>query len=704
MPPTCQQFQVRLRDSGIMTAEELEAFASGVPLSTAEDDAHTLAQALVDAQRLTPFQAEVLLADAARPLRLGNYLLLDRVGSGGMGHVHKAVHERMNRVVALKLLPPMAALDEGLVSRFRREVQVAAKLHHPNIVTAYDADEADGVHFLVMELVEGRDLGQVVTEDGPLAWDVALDTIRQAAEGLAYAHREGVLHRDVKPANLLVDEAGTVKVLDMGLARLDASEGLTTTGEFLGTAATMAPEQGEDLRLVDERSDVYGLGCTLYYLLTGRHVYAGESAVQMLLAHASQPVPRLRDACPDLPPSVEYLFESMVQKDKADRPADMPAVLEAIQAIREGEAPELPPVAPASDPLPAHSRRRWVGAAAALVVVAVVAVLLATRSGTDGGGNGAADARAAALAGPLIRTLRGHQGAVHGVAVHPDGRRILSASGDGTIGVWNRDSGELVDRLYGHADSVRSVLCLADGKTAVSSSDDASIRIWDLTRSETTKVLTGHEAKVRQLALAPDESFVASVSKDGTLRLWDLPEGKERLQGSEHGAWVGDNRGFLSVAIHPEGTVLATTAFDRMVRLWDASSLGVRQALGPHASDVGFIAFGRDGSHLLYDVNGGEVRVMGADAREEICRLIGHEDWVYALACAHHAPVVATGSQDTTIRLWNYRTGRLLATLKGHEYTVGALAFTADDAVLVSGAGDETVRLWDVSRITQASD
>ena len=658
---------------------------------------------MVEAERLTAFQAEVLLAETTRPLRLGNYLLLDRVGHGGMGLVHKAVHERMNRVVALKVLPPVAAMDSGLVARFRREVQVAAKLHHPHVVTAYDADEANGVHFLVMELVEGRDLGAIVEQEGPLSIDDALDCVEQAAEGLAYAHGEGVLHRDVKPANLLRDASGRVKVLDMGLARLDSSEGLTTTGEFLGTAMTMAPEQGDDVRLVDERSDVYGLGCTLYFLLTGHHVYERDSAVQLLLAHARDPIPRLRDARPDAPASLEELFESMVGKDRDDRPPTMQAVIAGLRAVRAGETPDLPPAPSAGRRrLPPWTRR---GRAPAALLVVVLAGLFAWSAlGTPEGGAPNPKRAAARLEATLLRTLRGHDGTVHGVAVHPDGRRILSASGDGTVGIWDLATGESLGRLEGHADAVRSVVCLRDGNTVVSASDDGSIRVWDLAKRATVSVLSGHEAKVRQLALAPDESWVASASKDGTLRIWDLPAGTERARRSEHAAWVGDNMGLLSLAVRQDGRVLATSAFDRTVRIWDTATFEVVRTLGPHASDVGQVAFTADGSRLLYDLEGGHVRVMDGDGAAEAAHVVAHEDWVYSIACAHGAPIVATGSQDRSICLWNHETGEILATLTGHDYTIGALAFSLDDHVLVSGSGDETVRLWDVRRFTTASD
>ena len=494
MPPTRAQFTTRLVDSGIMTVEELGSFEDTLTTEIAPDDPAALADALVASEKLTPFQAEVLLGEAPAPLRLGNYLLLDRVGSGGMGQVHKAIHERMNRIVALKVLPPLLAMDEGLVKRFRREVQVAAQLHHPNIVTAYDADEADGLHFLVMELVDGRDLEAIVEEHGPLGIDEALACVEQAAEALEYAHGRGVLHRDVKPANLLRHEDGRVKVLDMGLARLESSEGLTTTGEVIGTVATMAPEQGDDVHAVDERSDVYALGCTLYFLLTGAHVYEGDSPLKVLLAHARDPIPDLKAARPDAPDGVVALFRSMVQKRREDRPQTMRAVIEAVHALREHRMPALPAPAP-----PPRTRAPWPAITIGVLATALLGVLLWQVLGGSGADEPAGPRRIAPA-----HTLVGHVGTVHAVAAHPDGRRVLSASGDDTVGIWDLSSNALVGRLEGHEDAVRDVVCTRDGRTVITCSDDATLRIWDLATKTTRRVLQGHAGKVRKIALAPD--------------------------------------------------------------------------------------------------------------------------------------------------------------------------------------------------------
>ena len=216
----------------------------------------------------------------------------------------------MKRVVALKILPPAALKDTQAIKRFQHEVEAAAKLLHPNIVTAFDAGEANGQNYLVMEYVEGHDLAAVVSQQGPLPLDKTLDYITQAVRGLAFAHSKGIVHRDIKPANLLVDLQGTVKILDMGLARLDdptIDAGLTQSGQMMGTVEYMAPEQAFD-GAMRTAADIYSLGCTLYRLLTGEPMYTGESLMQVSLAHRELPIPDLRPQLPGISSQFEAVF------------------------------------------------------------------------------------------------------------------------------------------------------------------------------------------------------------------------------------------------------------------------------------------------------------------------------------------------------------------------------------------------------------
>jgi serine/threonine protein kinase len=332
------EFSRALVEIGLIDAAELESFAAD-----SAEGVLGLSRALVKAGKLTAYQAAAVYQKKSRGLLIGNYLILDKLGQGGMGVVFKARHRRLGRVGALKILPPSFARDRSAVLRFRREVEAAGLLKHPNLVAALDADEDRGVHFLVMDYVEGRDLDRVVRNRGPMQVNQVVDCLIQAARGLEAAHAQGIVHRDIKPGNLMLDNAGTVRVLDLGLARIvDAANPfnktargrLTESGMYMGTVDYMAPEQAEDSHRVDHRADIYSLGCTLYFLLTGQEPFLGGTVLTRLMAHMEHPAPSLRIARPDIPPALDAVYLKMMAKRPADRPASMTEVIALLEASK----------------------------------------------------------------------------------------------------------------------------------------------------------------------------------------------------------------------------------------------------------------------------------------------------------------------------------------------------------------------------------
>jgi serine/threonine protein kinase len=281
--------------------------------------------------------------DPTPPFALGQYQVVEKIGQGGMGSVYRALHPRLKKEFALKILRAQSTADPRAVARFQREMEAIGRLDHHNIVRATDAGEARGLHFLVMELVAGIDLSRLIRLCGPLPVADACELVRQAAAGLQCAHEHGLVHRDVKPSNLVLSAKGELKVLDLGLALLNrnvpASGELTVSGQMMGTPDYTAPEQWEASHAVDIRADVYSLGCTLYTLLVGRPPFAGPryaSVARKMAAHLGEPVPPVTAHRQDVPAAVEHFLARMVAKEPANRPSTPAEVAQALEPFARG--------------------------------------------------------------------------------------------------------------------------------------------------------------------------------------------------------------------------------------------------------------------------------------------------------------------------------------------------------------------------------
>jgi tRNA A-37 threonylcarbamoyl transferase component Bud32 len=306
----------RLAETLAVATAEIER-AEPLVAGNAQDEARLVSRHLIDAGLLTEWQSKKLLEGRGRGFFLGKYKLLDHLGTGGMSNVYLAEHVNMQRRVAVKVLPTYRVHDSSYLARFYREARAAAALDHPNIVHAYDVDNQGDTHYLVMELIQGQDLQQIVKRQGVLSYDMAADYIRQAADGLEHAHQVGLVHRDIKPANLLVDGGGVVKVLDLGLARFSDDKQVSLTIAYdenvLGTADYLAPEQALNSHTADHRADIYSLGCTFYFTLTGHPPFPDGTLAQRLMKHQTEE-------------------PASVAKERRDAPADLLAICSRMMA------------------------------------------------------------------------------------------------------------------------------------------------------------------------------------------------------------------------------------------------------------------------------------------------------------------------------------------------------------------------------------
>jgi len=336
--PTVRSFIEMLQRSKLVDEAPLkqtllqckERFGESFP-----ENVDAVAQYLVDAGLLSRWHCEKLLDGKYKGFQLGKYKLLDLLGTGGMSSVYLAEHIVMRRKVAIKVLPKRRVGHSTYLERFRLEAQATARLDHPNIVRAYDIDHEGSSHFIVMEYVRGRDLQAMIKDDGPLSYDLAVNYITQAARGLQHAHENGLVHRDVKPGNLLVDDLGVVKILDLGLALFADEDRASLTIQHnenvLGTADFLAPEQALNSHDVDGRADIYGLGCTLYYALTGHAPFPEGSLAQRIAKHQTHMPADLRIDRADCPQELVDICVKMMQKRQEERFQSCAEVVEALQ-------------------------------------------------------------------------------------------------------------------------------------------------------------------------------------------------------------------------------------------------------------------------------------------------------------------------------------------------------------------------------------
>ncbi len=677
-----EQFVKHLEDSGIIAGDTLKDF---MPPRGAPKDAADLARELVRKKKLTKFQAEEVYRGKGKSLVLGSYTILDKIGAGGMGQVFKAEHRRMKRIVAVKMLPAGMMQDPAVVARFEREVTAAAKLNHPNIVTAFDADNANGVHLLIMEYVEGSDLSAIVKKNGPLPVEQAVNYILQTAQGLEAAHAEGIVHRDIKPANLLLDTSGTVKILDMGLARLDDQVGkaeLTSTGIIMGTVDYMAPEQALNTKGADARADIYSLGCSLYYLLTGKATYDGGTLMAKLLAHRDQPIPSLQAIRHDVPEQVEAVFQRMVAKHVDDRYQTMAEVISDLEACRSGrELANDPPssfgpafgssfdegltnflredsVSPAAristlkSASPTSKNKTWLligGSALGALLLVGMAIALSTKDRT-----------------PIANVSPSKDQKV--ITERPEAAKKLKAVDDEPEADPPQEPPPLSDlasvrspaRLQGikswtitpAANRYGSCLALNPAASLFAvSNNDGGTRIFDAATGKLVKILVAPSA-VSLVAWSHDGKLLATAGYDNHVLLWDYASGRQR--GS-----IPAQASFL--AWSPAENVLAIATWQG-VQFVDGEGSHCRPNL-PVVSTAS-LCWAPDGDRLAVATNPGMIEVRRTKTGESVASWAASEQpGMMNIAWSPTKDVLASATRLEPVRIWNLQTGRLLRTL-----------------------------------------
>ena len=699
---------VRLLDAGA---------ASG---ADATHDAHLAGPADLDEESLGFLD----LSDYPGSLgRLGSYEILEVLGRGGMGVVVKAHEPSLDRTVAIKVLAPALATSASARRRFAREARAAAAVAHEHIVAIHAVDEFHGLPYLVMQYVPGRSLQQRLDADGPPAVVELLRIGVQAASALAAAHAQGVVHRDVKPGNILLENCvERVRLTDFGLARVADDASLTHSGVIAGTPHYMAPEQARG-EPVDHRADIYSLGAVLYTLATGRTPFRADSTMALLkrvCEDRPHPVCALN---PEFPRWLEAVIERLMARDPADRFA---TAGEVAATLSEGLAhlqqpgvcpppvvPGQPRVEPGAPRLARRPRR-----------LALAATVLGLLGASLGASEAAGITRLSELAATVLR-FRTPAGILvvsvddPDMKVRIDGEElVITGAGPQEIRLKpglhrvqaNKDGRPVRDELVTIARGGREVVNVAletesparplnPPPSPIAASVPLPTAIRPLSEFRELRVMRGHSARVRGVAVSADGRRVLSGSEDRTVRLWDLETGQELRR------FEGHQAGVSGVAISPDGRLGLSGSFDRTARTWDLATGAEVRRLERHGGSVGCVAFSPDG-RLAATGGGGEyrdglflkgpdnsVRLWDVSTGREVLHYGGHTHWVHGMAFSPDGRLIASCALDPSIRVWDPTTGKEWRRFTA-ERAIWNVAFSPD-ARLLASAGDN-LRLWDL--------
>jgi serine/threonine protein kinase len=705
-----------------------QACAGNVPLRQSVDallQSHDRPDELLDQPAIEHLSAgadtEVLdfLEPSAKPgvLRsLGHYDVLEVVGQGGMGVVMRAFDAKLHRVVAIKVLMPALAINREARQRFIREAQAAAAVSHDNVISIHAVDDGGPVPYLVMQFIDGRTLQDKLDRVGPLPLKEVLRIGLQIAEGLAAAHRQGLIHRDIKPANILLENGvERVKITDFGLARTVDDVSLTRTGYIAGTPPFMSPEQADGKR-VDHRTDLFSLGSVLYALCAGHPPFRAESSIAVLKRVCEETPRPLHEINPDVPPWLQELIAKLLAKDPAKRFGSAAEVA----TLLSGRLAQLQTDGAFSDvggmtkgtrspqkPSRLHAVRNVIGVALVVVTASIASWLIyhswnarrqaANTDSANPSGPGVEPAPVYPVVLKPSRTLMQHTRGVRSLAISQDGKVLASGGLDRHIYLWDTTTWKARGPLKGHPGDVTTVAFSPDGTRLASVSstvDNCLIRVWNVATAEQEETLGDRRNEsMWEVAYSPNGQTLACGGFDKAVHLFDVATGAERLVISNTVA-----RFVRAMSFSPDSRWIATGG-SGPTRLWDSATglqvpmeVQLRDEMCPTILPGGTALAGwtySEGRVTVCDIPSGQVRTTW----------IAHPKEIEGLAASADGRFIATIGSDGIARVWTTADHNEVATCIGHKGRNLAVAFTPDGDRLVTGGEDRSIHVWDLPEV-----
>jgi eukaryotic-like serine/threonine-protein kinase len=594
--------------------------------------------------------------------QLGNYRLIRLLGHGGFADVYLGEHIHLNTLAAIKVLDARLTSDE--ITQFRDEARTIARLEHPHIVRVFDFGVEDRIPFLVMSYAPNGTLRQRHPRGIRLSPEDVLPYIKQIADALQYAHDEKLIHRDVKPENMLLDRNNQILLSDFGLAMASYSSSQESPQDISGTIAYMAPEQTRGNPR--PASDQYALGVVVYEWLCGTRPFTGsyqEIAIQQVLN-----TPRaLQEYEPTISPALERVVLKALAKDPHQRFASIKDFADAFEEACLGTQSAVEILQPASSTLSLSSNS---------------AIITPHQEST-------------------LSTDRSHATMVYAIAWSPDRRHIASGGHDRMVHVWDATTGASSFIYRGHDASVTTITWSPDGHYMASASLDKTVQIWDVNTGQKISSYTGHAGMINAVAWSPDGKRIASTSgggTDNTVHLWDAATGEQVLTYHGHAYWT------RAVAWSPGGKFIASGSL-REVQVWNAIDGSKASSYRGHEGWVRAIAWSPDGKRIASTSEDKAVQIWEAAKGKQLAIYRGHADWVGIVMWSPDGKRIVSASKDNIIQVWSAEHVPVLnstrpklqgsvLTFRARTDSVFAVVWLPDGKHIASASGEGLVQVW----------